>query len=201
MQNLRTAVTSLRRNGARRLRGGRFTGGLGNRAPTAALRIPRCANASAPGLAKNTRKKSAGRVRCPLIKMPSAGETRPIRNHHYRRAPAGSAANTPPYTHTPPRHTCLPPRVFSARLRASRHKGAAPAHPPSPPAPHPRGTARPGPYQMELRILCCSALASPPCSPGTRAGRAPPGAGVPASRRGGCPSACCSSAMGDAGRH
>lgn len=56
-----------------------------------------------------------------------------------------------------------------------------------------------GSYQMEFLILCCSALASVPCSPGTRAGRAPPGAGVPGSccgGGGGCwGSGCCSSAI------
>lgn len=98
----------------------------------------------------------------------------------------------------PVRRRPRPPPANTREPRATRTKGPRPPRARAALRPFPRSPGPgPGPYQMELRILCCSALASPPCSPGTRAGRAPPGAGVPASRRGGCPpSGCCSSAMG-----
>lgn len=66
-------------------------------------------------------------------------------------------------------------------------RGPAAPRPPPPPPPPPlqqkcaRAAApRDGgsSYQMEFLISCCSALASVPGSPGTRAGRATPGLGV-----------------------
>lgn len=142
-----------------------------------------------------------GRLNGAAAQLPSPRDTNALTEPRYSgktRRPARTAAA---------RHTCAY-RARSRRRRARAPRGAAQqggpggsARPgtkgPRPPrcCRRPPGP-RPGPYQMELRILCRSALASPPCSPGTRAGRAPAGAGVPVSRRGGCPSACCSSAMG-----
>lgn len=190
-----------------------FVGRLRN-APYAAFRAtsPPCRGRSHPGSSR-----SPWRTPCAYKASSRWEETRQVKQRrcaivitagHKRadRAPLLRADNTPgSYRRGPgPAHLRVPralptapcPRApgrrsagWARRLRAPRHKRAAPPprHPPGP---------RPGPYQMELRILCRSALASLPCSPGTRAGRAPAGAGVPASRRGGCPSACCSSAMG-----
>lgn len=142
-----------------------------------------------------------GRLNSAAAQLPSPRDTNALTEPRY----SGQTTRPARTVAARGRHTCAY-RARSRRRRARAPRGAAlrggpggSARPgtkgPRPPPRHPPGP-RPGPYQMELRILCRSALASLPCSPGTRAGRAPAGAGVPASRRGGCPSACCSSAMG-----